>query len=506
MGASIAAVSLGFGIGNVATGGGRSGGGGGIPTAASYIPGNQAAMDANYSNLVNQSMPYAFDQPRNMIPQYQAYTNNILNNPYSSDPINYAGVAQNFGYNSLVPWQQSGMTQLGNAAGAIAAPLANAINQPNPSSFLTYGPNAANQQLGAAFGPGGAIPMGNQQLGNLNTASNILNTGAQGYANNLLGVTGGPQAANFLNEAMQPAAANNFDPTGSIYNQMLQRTMDTQNAINAQSGLSTSPYGAGLTGNAVLNFNNEWQNQLQARNMLAQQTAGQAIGNQATAAQAYGGLVNTGAQGYGNILGGMANAYGGITGPTAQAYQSLMGGTGNLFANLMNPSTSGYANVNNSQTAGISNLLQAMGQGYSGASDLGQSAIAQMLASGSYPYSAYNALQNTNLGALNTLNSGMAGSFGLGQQAINNAQSYLGLGQSAGYNALAAQQQGFNQSQILGNQIGQNLSGVANGLGSLFGGPATIPNVAITPPNVGGYTSGYDPYNSGSYFDPYGSY
>ena len=46
----------------------------------------------------------------------------------------------------------------------------------------------------------------------------------------------------------------------AYYGRQAQRTMDQQNAVNAMSGVGGTPYGAGVTGNTMSNFNIDWQN------------------------------------------------------------------------------------------------------------------------------------------------------------------------------------------------------------------------------------------------------
>jgi len=84
-----------------------------------------------------------------------------------------------------------------------------------------------------------------------------------------------------------------FDPQNALYQQQYQQQMDQQNAINAMYGVGGSPYGAGVAGQTANNFNLNWQNNQQQRQLAGVQglegltsamsgayTGAQQIGNQ----------------------------------------------------------------------------------------------------------------------------------------------------------------------------------------------------------------------------------
>lgn len=52
-----------------------------------------------------------------------------------------------------------------------------------------------------------------------------------------------------------------FDPQKQLYDRTLQQVQEQQRAGQAARGISMSPYGAGLEGDATRNFNIDWQNQ-----------------------------------------------------------------------------------------------------------------------------------------------------------------------------------------------------------------------------------------------------
>jgi hypothetical protein len=64
------------------------------------------------------------------------------------------------------------------------------------------------------------------------------------------------------------------DPQNALYNQTSQQTLDQQNAINAMSGVSGSPYSAGLDAQNAQNFNLAWGNNQLGRMQTADSTAG----------------------------------------------------------------------------------------------------------------------------------------------------------------------------------------------------------------------------------------
>jgi hypothetical protein len=62
-----------------------------------------------------------------------------------------------------------------------------------------------------------------------------------------------------------------FDPQNALYQQQYQQQMDQQNAINAMYGVGGSPYGAGTAGQTANNFNLNWQNNQQQRQLAGVQ-------------------------------------------------------------------------------------------------------------------------------------------------------------------------------------------------------------------------------------------
>lgn len=88
--------------------------------------------------------------------------------------------------------------------------------------------------------------------------------GAYGLGQNFTGAAG-----DVLNTA--------FDPQNALYNRTAQQTADQLRAANYAAGVGSSPYGAGLEGQGMANFNIDWQNNLLNR-MAMGATAAEGLG------------------------------------------------------------------------------------------------------------------------------------------------------------------------------------------------------------------------------------
>lgn len=135
---------------------------------------------------------------------------------------------------------------------------------------LVNNPYAPGYQAGA--NQAGALGQ-NQALGQYNVGQGLTGLGAgalPAWASSVIG-TG-------------------FDPQGALYNRTLQQTQQQQGAANAQAGVGTTPYGAGLADQNLTNFNIDWQNQQLGRQLSALSGAGSAIGTGANVASTGQGL------------------------------------------------------------------------------------------------------------------------------------------------------------------------------------------------------------------------
>lgn len=198
-----------------------------------------------------------------------------------------------------------------------------------PGGYQVSNPAAADnafQSIGG-FYPG-QEPGPNSIWGFARSAGPIANALANNpYSNAYQGVANqvASQGANWLSPMQQQGAnqlqsAGNqiyqtaFDPQSALYNRTQQQVLDQANAINSMYGLSSSPYGAGVTNQALSNFNIDWQNNLLQRQLQGVQGAGQAYsGASGLGGSALNTLMTTGALPYSTYSGinnDILNAYG----------------------------------------------------------------------------------------------------------------------------------------------------------------------------------------------------
>jgi hypothetical protein len=269
--------------------------------------------------------------------------------------------------------------------------------------------------------------------------------GIQANLQGISGAAGLPGDISNLNQGAQQLLQTGMDPQQALYNRTAQRVLDQQRAVNALSGVGTSPYGAGVTGQAMENFNIDWQNQQLARQQAALQGAGTAYGQVGNLAGLQGGL-QTQAAGVGQqILGArqlqeqLAQGQGGLL--TALGGQA--GQAGNLYGqagNLAQQAGGLYGQAGNLANIG-SNIYGQAGQ-------LGQQA---------------GGLTGQQIGA-NQAAAGLYGQLpGLSNQFT---QAYGGLGQEIARSAAAPGQTYLNQQQMTQNALTAYLNqlGGAQGL------------------------------------------
>lgn len=200
--------------------------------------------------------------------------------------------------------------------------------------------------------------------------NNPYATQAQGNANNIADYYGPNAAADAFQGAstlqgmgstVAPYGAQilqtGFDPQNALYNRTQQQITDQAQAANAMSGLSGSPYGAGVANQASENFNIDWQNQQ--------------LGREQTALQGYGSAVNA-----------AGAAYAGASGLNSQGINTLQSTTSLPYQTA---ETQGQNNLGalNSLGAGITQAQQPtfnLANSYNSYLGLGQSATQQGLA------------------------------------------------------------------------------------------------------------------------------
>lgn len=171
----------------------------------------------------------------NYIPQFQSQNDNSLQNLFNQMNASYSALP-----GQVLPQLQQLSNQYVN-------------NQYAPGAQSAA--NAAGAQLGGVTAPQEAQGAAGLQS---------LATQAQPYASQIL--------------------QTGFDPQNALYNRTQQQVQDQQRASLAASGLSGTPYGAGVEGQTLSNFNIDWQNNL--------------LNRENTAAQGYGSFVNTIGKGY----------------------------------------------------------------------------------------------------------------------------------------------------------------------------------------------------------------
>jgi len=257
------------------------------------------------------------------------------------------------------------------------------------SAPMAYTPASQAQADSSYMGTQNQLTAGNQ---------NTYNTAATGYNQAYQNQITSPYAAQAQSQVNQ--AANNgwtagaqnlanaqqlqqyapsvmqsgFDPQGQLYNYGLQQAQAGQNVTNAQSGLTGSPFAAGLTNDAATNYQMQWQAGQQARqNAALSQLSG-----------IYGGVNTLGQAGVSQqAAAAMApqQAYTDINNQNLAALNSLVSGMGTASAPLQSD-VSSYGNylglgqaasaqqtqatqVNNS-APGILSALTSLGGAYLG--------------------------------------------------------------------------------------------------------------------------------------------
>ena len=115
-----------------------------------------------------------------------------------------------------------------------------------------------------------------------------------------------------------------FDPQQALYARTAQQTQDQQRAALAASGIGGTPYGAGVEGQTMNNFNIDWQNNMLQRALSGAQGAGNLQGAIGQGLGTGAGLQSGGIQEYLQGAGTPYNVFGGIN----QAQLGLLGQAG----------------------------------------------------------------------------------------------------------------------------------------------------------------------------------
>jgi hypothetical protein len=176
--------------------------------------------------------------------------------------------------------------------------LASGVQLPSmvPSTDIVGASNqtlgSIGQQQGTYAGLGGSVlPQAQQTAQNLysnpyaqtaqtgaNTAAGLGTSAATSGYNTGAGLV---NAGNSLIPYAQQIMTAGFDPQNALYAQQYAQNQQQATVNNAQAGVATTPYGAGVVDQSGQLFNTNWENQQLSR--------------EAQAASAAGSLVNTGA-------------------------------------------------------------------------------------------------------------------------------------------------------------------------------------------------------------------
>src|SRR5229473_3303058 len=233
------------------------------------------------------------------------------------------------------------------AAGSLALNVANSGGSGNAGVPNVYQPgNPIPMDINYQNIVGGMVPYAQQIPGALipgltNAAGNIQNNpyapGAQTAANMAGGMAPGVAGMEFGGAGGLYGAASGaipyasqilssgFDPQSQLYNRMQQQVQDQLNATNAMNGIAGTPYGAGVMGQGLANWNIDWQNAQLQRQMQASQ----GYGNLTSAAgRGFAGASDLGTAGMGTLASG-----------GAIPYSTYLGQQGDVISGLSNVGT-----------------------------------------------------------------------------------------------------------------------------------------------------------------------
>ncbi len=201
------------------------------------------------------------------------------------------------------------------------------VNVPNPYQLQS----AAGADRGAMQGTKnlGQYNLGGQNLGEF---QNLTQQGVNNpYANMYQG--GGMQAGQMGMQAGQGAygaggqlmqnslgmlpdvqalLSMGFDPQQALYSRTAQQMQDQQRAQQAASGIGGTPYGAGVMGQTMNNFNIDWQNNALQRALAGAQGAGGLMGQIGQGVGQGAGIQSGGIQEYLQGAATPYNVFGGI--------------------------------------------------------------------------------------------------------------------------------------------------------------------------------------------------
>lgn len=277
------------------------------------------------------------------------------------------------------------------------------LSQTNP--FFNNGVNMGNYDTNQMTDPYNAAQYQqytNQQLNNpyaaqYQTGANVGGSMLTGAGNQAYGAGGnlygmGNTEMGAANQALTTA----FDPNQALYNQYLSNTQNQSAAANAMSGVSNSPYGGGVTGQNLTNFNIGWD-----QNQLSNQLAG--------------------LQAYNTAAGGVGSTYNNAAGLQSGGAAAVNQGMGMPYT-ATNTLAQNNINALNAQLGGAqsgNNLLNQQAQNYYQSAGFGLSGNTQAL----------NAAQDAQMNQQQAI----AGFGGLALQGLNAYQNYNNPSSSNSY-------------------------------------------------------------------------
>ncbi len=468
------------------------------PAPTPYQPTGQSTADSAYSNLAQNMQQAGNSLYQNTVPALDAQTAATLNNPYAQTAMNGVLSTADRASNDVAPHDYTmAMSDynLGNQA-ATAAPgvlqqgIANA-NQawntamsaiPQATGGYQLAPQVYNQIMSQIPAATQGFQLGPQMLAQAQSAIPAATQGYQLAPAQLMAMMSMlPQATAQMPYAAQTLQTG-YDPQNALYSQQAQQLEDQTNAINAESGLAGSPFGAGVTGQNLNNFNVNWQN-----NLLSRQVA--ALGAYDSASSAATGnftnLMNSGIGNYNSLVNGATNNLATLQGLGVNDYNSLVNGAAGNLANLTNSAVGDYNSLTGQATSNLTGLLNSGSSDYSslmnsgisgfntlsgdasslfnGSSNLMNADLSAMTLGAQLPYDMSQSINENNMQAIAQQIAGTNAAMAPWQQTIGDQGTYLGIGQNATSGSLAAWQatQAANQANM-------------SGLGSLFGAGADM--------------------------------
>lgn len=286
-----------------------------------------------------------------------------------------------------------------------------------------------------AYQGNNTTPLAQQSLGQGLAANSLYGNGYQGAANaagsqyaGLASLLQGNANQNFATQNSLLNAGQNIynmglDPQNALYNRTAQQVTDQSNAVNSMYGLGSSGAGAGVTNQALSNFNIDWQNQQLSRALQG--------------LQGYAGAATTAGQ-YGELGTSQANAVPGntlLSGSTpysvGQSIASTPGSLANTFGSYLNSNLYGPAE------GLMGSIIPYMNYGQGAQAVPFQSQAQGAGAAGSLVSQGIQGLANgiQNAGGFGNFFNGTTGSFGSGDfsGAFTSNPYYSGGGNSYGF-------------------------------------------------------------------------